>query len=173
MPLAAGGAPALPLGASIEATPRQIAETEGLGTLFPPRTRVFLTDVGTADDAAFADAAARLHEAGHVAVPHLPARRFVSHATVASRLAAIATAAPLEEVLVIAGSVASPAGPFASSLDLLESGLLDAHGVRQVAIAGHPEGSPDIAPAAVTAALAAKQAWAHARGVEMFIGRTH
>ena len=37
-------------------------------------------------------------------------------------------------------------------MDVLRSGLLERHGIVRVGVAGHPEGSPDIAPEAILAA---------------------
>ena len=45
-------------------------------------------------------------------------------------------------------------------MDLLETGLFDAHNFSHLGIAGHPEGSPDIADADLTQALTLKQALA-------------
>lgn len=45
---------------------------------------------------------------------------------------------------MIGGDPKTPQGPFASALDVIRSGLLPAHGVREVGIGGYPEGHPDI-----------------------------
>jgi methylenetetrahydrofolate reductase (NADPH) len=57
--------------------------------------------------------------------------------------------ADVGRLLLIAGDVALARGPFRSSLDLGASGLIEAHGIRSVSVAGHPEGHPylDVAEA--------------------------
>ena len=40
---------------------------------------------------------------------------------------------------------------------MLESGLLETHGIRRVGVAGHPEGSPDISDSQTADALAAQE----------------
>jgi methylenetetrahydrofolate reductase (NADPH) len=44
--------------------------------------------------------------------------------------------------LLIAGDLATPAGPFADSASIIETGLLEHSGIKVVAIGGHPEGHP-------------------------------
>jgi methylenetetrahydrofolate reductase (NADPH) len=148
-------APGFRIAASIEATPKQIVECDALSDLFPAGTRVYLTDVGT-PFGELAIAARRLTEAGYRPVPHFAARRITSRTELLHRLEVLTGEAGVKDVMVIAGSVKNPAGPYASSLDLLRTGLFDAHQIGQIGVAGHPEGSPDIAPAAVASALAEK-----------------
>jgi methylenetetrahydrofolate reductase (NADPH) len=45
-------------------------------------------------------------------------------------------------------------------MDLLDTGLFDAHGFRHLGFAGHPEGSPDIADPELADALVRKNAFA-------------
>lgn len=147
----------LRIAASIEATPRQALETEALTGLFPPGARVYLTDVG-GPFGEIAVAARRLRTAGYVPVPHFAARRIKGRSELLARLEVLTNESGVDDVLVIAGSVDRPKGPFASSLDLLRTGYFDAHGIRRIGVAGHPEGSPDVPPEAAATALAEKNA---------------
>ena len=52
---------------------------------------------------------------------------------------------------------------------LLEIGLFEKHGIRRIAVTSHPEGSPDIDTATLAEALPAKNAWAAAHDVEMYL----
>ncbi|MXN52774.1 hypothetical protein GR158_16770 [Shinella sp. AETb1-6] len=70
---------------------------------------------------------------------------------------------------MIGGGVNPPAGPFASSMDLLETGFLDRYGITDLAIAGHPEGSPDFSGAAAEEALRSKKAFAERTGARLRI----
>ena len=45
-------------------------------------------------------------------------------------------------ILLIAGDVAAAKGPFKSTRDVCASGLIEAHGIASVSVAGHPEGHP-------------------------------
>jgi methylenetetrahydrofolate reductase (NADPH) len=73
----------------------------------------------------------------------------------------------VDDVLVIGGSVKDQAGPYASSMDVLGSGLLERHGIRRAGVAGHPEGSPDIPRDAEQQALAWKNAFARDHEFEL------
>src|SRR5690606_34919083 len=45
-------------------------------------------------------------------------------------------------VLAIAGADSKPAGPFADTLSMLETGLFGKHGIRSIGLAAHPEDPP-------------------------------
>ena len=63
--------------------------------------------------------------------------------------------------------MAKPAGPFYNTMDVLRSDLVTKHDFRTVGIAGHPEGSPAIAPDALRRAVADKEQWAADSGIQM------
>lgn len=149
-------APRLP--ASVEATPRQAIESAGLPGLFPAGTRVYIPDIGT-DTATMVDAARRIGALGYVAVPHFAARRLTSRAALRDRVKALAEEAGVGDVLVIGGDLDRPAGDFASSMDAIETGLFDAHGIKEIAIAGHPEGCSSFPDAVALEALRLKAAF--------------
>ena len=73
------------------------------------------------------------------------------------------------EVLVIGSGVDEPVGEFEVSMQLLDTGLFQQHGVQKIGIAGHPEGSPDISDAAIQEALLEKMAYGKAHGLELYI----
>lgn len=162
-----GGSPRI--GASIEATPTQVLEKVDLAGLFPVNTRVYLTDLGTDDSARLIRAARSLQDYGYVAVPHLAARRFTSWAAFEARIQALAGEAGVTEALAVAGSPERQAGPIAASIELLRSGWFDRLGFTRIGVAGHPEGSPDIAPEALDAALREKNAFAAETDAELYL----
>jgi methylenetetrahydrofolate reductase (NADPH) len=157
------------LAVSVEMTPVQVLGMAGLDSAFPAGTRVYLTDLGSDGDDRFAGAAVVLGAAGYVPVPHIAARRLTGQAALEARLGALCGAGSVTDVLVIAGSVARPAGPYASTLDVLRTGLLEAGGIRRIGVAGHPEGSPDIPPDELPRALAEKNDYAAASPAEFHI----
>jgi methylenetetrahydrofolate reductase (NADPH) len=144
-----------------------VLEGDRLEGLFPAGTRVYLTDVGTAPMPEFARAAKILAQAGYTPVPHLPARRISGEAELRERLRLLTGEAGVSDVLVIAGSVDRPAGNLLSTMDVLKTGLLAEFGIATIGVAGHPEGSPDIAPEAVAQAIAEKNAFAAEHGIDM------
>jgi methylenetetrahydrofolate reductase (NADPH) len=155
------------LPASIELSPKGIARDPAALRLIPEGTRVYIVDGGDTQVADWSAACLALVSAGLTPVPHIACRRLASREQIEDRLAAMARAAGVSDALVIGGDIRAPAGPFASSMDLLGLGLLERHGIRTLGVAGHPEGSPDIAPAAIVEALHRKIAFAASTGIAL------
>ena len=157
------------LAASIEMSAKQAIESADLPGLFPLGVRVYLTDIGTDDTSALVAAARRLTDLGYCPVPHIAARRLTTRAALGERIKAAAEEADVRDVLLIGGDVKHAAGPFASSMDVLETGLLDKHGITHVGVAGHPEGSRDFSERTAIQALKLKRAWGERTGASMRI----
>lgn len=157
-----------PLSASIEVLPRQF---DVMGSLdFPRGTRVYLTDIGTPETETEMLAAARgLADQGFVPVPHIAARRVASRDALERRVARLAGEGGVQNMLLIGGGLERPVGPFENTMALLETGLFGKNGIRDIAIAGHPEGSPDFTAAVGDAALLAKQQFAARNGLRLHI----
>src|SRR5262249_18857051 len=79
-------------------------------------------------------------------VPHLPVRLFADETVLDRALASLVVGpSQVDEVLLIAGDYAQPAGPYSMVADVLASAALGKHGLRKVSLAGHPEGHPKVA----------------------------
>ena len=160
-------------GFSIEVMPRTAARVEDFRALLPAGTRVYIAHIEGTPIADMVATAARLRAEGFEPMPHFPARIIPDRATLADWIARYQGEAGVREALVLAGGVASPHGAFDCSMQLLETGLFDAHGFGRLHVAGHPEGNRDIDPAGgtreVDAALRWKQAFADRTDAEMAI----
>ena len=160
-------------GFSIEVMPRTAARVEDFRALLPAGTRVYIAHIEGTPIADMVATAARLRAEGFEPMPHFPARIIPDRATLADWIARYQGEAGVREALVLAGGVASPHGAFDCSMQLLETGLFDAHGFGRLHVAGHPEGNRDIDPAGgtreVDAALSWKQAFADRTDAEMAI----
>jgi len=88
------------------------------------------------------ETASALRRAGFDPVPHIAAREMVSREVLDDFLARLRSEADVGRVLLIAGDVAAAKGPYRSSLDIAASGLIEAHGIGRLSVAGHPEGHP-------------------------------
>ena len=153
---------------SIEATPKQLASVPLLAELLPPWCSIYVPFLPGAD---FVDAEAackQIAAAGFRPVPHLPARRFEDRVQLAGWLARF-QGAGADSLLLIAGDVSSPKGPFADTLAVLDSGLLERHGFHRIGVAGHPEGHPIVSEAELTRALAHKSDYARDTGADMWL----
>lgn len=169
MSIAGARIAALAQGWSIETTPAAAARIERFADRLPAGTTVNVTFLPGSDIADTIAVCARLRGEGFEPVPHIAARSLESAAALERALAALAERAGVREVLVIAGGVDRPAGPYTESMQVLASGLLGKHGVRRVGVAGHPEGSPDIPEPEAARALAEKNAWARDSGMDAYI----
>ncbi len=132
------------------------------------RAPVYLTSVPGRPLAGMIEPAKRLRAAGFEPVPHLAVRNVASITMLddfLSRLAALG----VRRILVIAGDRNRPAGPFSGAIDVIGSGLLQRHGIREVGIAGYPQGHPRISLLALEQALAAKAEAAVQTGLAVHI----
>ncbi|POF28892.1 methylenetetrahydrofolate reductase [Roseibium marinum] len=143
------------LAASTEMSPRQVVEKTELLAHIPAGTQVYVTDLGNAPEEMIVAAARMLTENNLIAVPHMAARRYPSFEAFETRIKRLTQEAGVTEVLAIAGEAETP-GPLTSSLDLLESDLFGRLGIRKIAVAGHPEGAPDISPEVIRSFLSRK-----------------
>jgi methylenetetrahydrofolate reductase (NADPH) len=89
------------------------------------------------------DLAARVAELGFHVVPHLSARLVVDDRHLAEILARLDEAG-IRDALVIAGDRREPVGQYADALALLSAMAAVPHGIREIGIAGYPEGHPFI-----------------------------
>jgi methylenetetrahydrofolate reductase (NADH) len=155
--------------ASIEVTARDIAVADRLHADFPLGIDVHVTFLPKDDIRQVEETCARLRQAGFNPVPHLTARNFASHDALDVHLARLSEMADITRALVIAGDVDRPRGPFASSLDVMQTGLLQKHGINSVLVAGHPEGHPAVTEEVMRVALCEKVAYARETGLDVQI----
>ncbi len=156
-------------GFTAETTPGSAAKTPDYREHLRPGTVVYITFLAGSDFDDTIAVAKRLRGEGFLPVPHFAARSIPDAAFLDDKLARLAGEAGLEQVLVIAGAVDRPVGDFSDTMQLLETGLFDKHGIRRFGVAGHPEGSPDISDRAISEALAWKNEFAERSGAELYV----
>ena len=154
---------------TIETTPGASAKVASYREHLVPGTTVAVTFLPGSDFADTVRTARRLKDEGFRPAPHLAARSIPSRWHLEEWLKRLRDEAGVEEVVALAGSVDTPLGEFDSSMQLLETGLLDRYGVTRIGVAGHPEGSPDIPQRDVEAALAWKNAFAERSDAEVYV----
>jgi methylenetetrahydrofolate reductase (NADPH) len=156
-------------GFTAETTPGSAAKTPDYREHLRPGTVVYITFLpGSEIDDTIA-VAKRLKGEGFLPVPHFAARSVPDAAFLDDKLARLSGEAGLEQVLVIGGALDTPVGDFSDTMQLLETGLFDKHGIRKFGVAGHPEGSPDISDAAIAGALRWKNDFAERSGAELYL----
>jgi methylenetetrahydrofolate reductase (NADPH) len=106
-----------------------------------------------------------LAQAGFNPVPHIAARRLASEVQLREFLSRAVDECSVRRVLLIAGDEQDPAGPFVDSLDVLDSGILQTGGIKEITFAGYPEGHSLISHQSLQDALVDKLAWAAEVGI--------
>jgi methylenetetrahydrofolate reductase (NADPH) len=154
--------------ASIETSARNLAEVDAYASLVPAGTDVYVAWLPRMPYHHVASAARRVREVGLNPVPHVTPRQLASREAAADFLARLRDDAGVTRCLLVAGD-GDPVGPYESSTQFLASGLLEAHGIRSVGVAGYPEGHPRIPAEAIAAALARKIEEAARRELELFV----
>jgi methylenetetrahydrofolate reductase (NADPH) len=154
--------------ASTEITPPEEDRLPQLQSVLPPGTPVYIAHTPHASFAQVIHAALAACRAGFLATPHIAVRRVPDARTLRAALAEL-RAGGVDQILLIAGDAPQPVGEFSSSLDVLESGIVQESGITHIGIAGHPEGHSAVDSAALWRALETKQAFAARSGMNMHI----
>lgn len=154
--------------ASLEITSNDGALPATLAGRLPTGTAIYVAHTPNATLAQVAEVACAAQAAGFSGCPHLVARRIGSRSELDAALARMREGG-VTRALLVAGDLTPPAGPYSSTLDVLDSGALDGAGLASVGVAGHPEGNPNIPSDAAWDALVRKQAWAKRTGVAVHV----
>ncbi len=127
---------------SLEVSAKAMPALRAEAARIPRGTVISIPWLASEDDDARLAAARTVRALGFEPMPHLSARRIRSRAALERFLERAASEAGVEKCLLIAGDLSAPAGPYADSTSIIESGLLERCGIKVVAIGGHPEGHP-------------------------------
>jgi len=156
-------------GYSIEVNPNDPKVVDAALARLDPGTEVFLTWIPGANPMDLLGPAARLWRAGLVPVPHIGARHVQSAAQLEQLAARLVGEAGVNRVLIIGGDRATPAGPYDSSLAVMQSEIFQRSGIVRMAVAGFPEGNPSVPETALNDALTSKLMFARSAGLELSI----
>jgi methylenetetrahydrofolate reductase (NADPH) len=163
---------AAPLGAllgtySIEVTARDATTFDRLVGRFPPGGEIFVANIPNDSLDLLVTACARIRKLGFVPIPHIVARNIRDLAELDTLMKRLAAEAGVDRVLSLGGDRDKPVGDLDASLQLIESGAYEKHGVRHVTVACYPEGHPRIGEQVLWQAVDAKLAAATQRGLEV------
>ena len=155
--------------ASIEIAPRERAEIERVAEVLPVNTCIYVPAPANRPLAETLEAVCAIRRAGLDPVPHIAARRFASAAELTQFLAAVVGEHGAHRVMLIAGDEPQPRGPYADALAVLQDGVLGRAGIREVGLAGYPEGHARITTAALEGAFTQKLALARAQQLGVYV----
>lgn len=156
-------------GFSIEATRPTGTDLDALKSAVSATTQIYLSAVPTRPLSDLVAFAAAVRAAGFEPIPHVAARSLASLGALDDLLAQLSAQAGVRRLLVIAGDSDRAQSPYASAIEVIESGLLQRHGISEVGVAGYPEGHPRIASETLDRALAAKIEAAEQTGLGIYI----
>ena len=156
----------MPSSASVEVSSRG-HQLQELRDNFRPGTDVTITFLPGDNYRHNVDTASALRRAGYNPVPHIAVREMPSRDALDDFLTRARGEADVTRVVLIAGDLAIAKGPYRASLDVGASGLIEAHGIARVSVAGHPEGHPYLETANALKVLEAWRDWGRQTKIEV------
>ena len=154
---------------SLEISPRELHRAKEVAALLPTGSCVYIPSLPGLPLARTLEAIAAIREAGLDPVPHVSARRILHRQEFADFLKKAAADYGVHRVLLIGGDESQSKGPFTDSLQILEERILADCGVREIGIAGYPEGHPRIALTALEKAMGRKLELAAQQSVGVYV----
>ncbi|MDH4191402.1 MAG: methylenetetrahydrofolate reductase [Betaproteobacteria bacterium] len=154
---------------SIEMNAHRAADAREIAALLPTGTPVYVNHLPRH---ALADTLAALlvaRAAGLEPVPHIAARRLSSRDELGNFLQRAVREAGVRKILLIGGEASGQSGPYADAAAVLREGLLAEYGVREVGLAGYPEGHPAIPGDVLERALLEKLELAKNQGLGTYL----
>ena len=152
-------------GYSLEMTAKELDGLREAAPLIRPGTQVAVTFLPGEEMEQRVAAAKLVRELGFEPIVHLSARRLTSAEELDNYLSRITTEAGVKRVFLIAGDPPEAQGPFEDSLQVIESGLLEKHGIAIAGVGGHPEGHPNVSKADLWVWMERKIAALRTRGI--------
>lgn len=131
-------------GYSLEMTGKDVPGLWEAKDVIAPGTKINVTFLGNEDLDMRVAASKAVRDLGFVPVPHISARRLSSQTRLEEFLGRLQEVGATDHVFAVGGDPAAPEGPYEDALSVIRSGVLQKHGVKEVSIAGYPEGHPDI-----------------------------
>ena len=153
---------------SIETTPNVYAKYGQFGEFLPRKKHVYITYLPDEKSERVIDTAKKINDEKFKAIPHLPARTFIDNSQLEKYIGSLAEIAGCEKILVIGGSK-NQKGSITSSLDVLQTDLLSKYNFKEVGLAGHPEGNPDISDKELDKAIIEKNMFAQNVDFKMYL----
>lgn len=154
---------------SMEISPRELHRAADVAALLPAGSCVYIPSLPGLPLTRTLDAIAAVRAAGLDPVPHVAARRIADRVAFREFLARAVGEHRVHRVLLLGGDEPNPRGPYRDSLQLLEEGLIAEAGVREIGVAGYPEGHPRIATPEIERALARKVALSAEQGLGIYV----
>lgn len=156
-------------GYSVEITAKDIEGFRQTAPNLPAETPVAVTFLPGETLEARLAAAREVRAQGFEPMPHFSARRFKSEQEFITMLERMVKEADIKRCFAIAGDTSEAEGPYLDTSMLIETGLFEAHGIKAIGIAGHPQGHANMTDEECFQVLERKTAMIHERGMKPLI----
>lgn len=154
---------------SVEVTAKDKKGIAAALEMAPKGIEVFVANLPNDSMDRLVDACTTLGKAGLSPVPHMVARNTASKQELDVTLARLVGEAGITRALILGGDRDDPVGPFDASIQLIQTGLFEQHGLKTVAIGIHPETHPRVPDAVMHSAQPVKIREAESRGLEVYL----
>ncbi len=155
--------------ASFEATKPSQGDIRTIGTILSPGMPVYLTALPGRDPTELVATAISVRDAGLVPVPHLAARHHKDMRSIDRLLGRLNGEARVTRIMLIGGDTSVPVGSVADAQQVIDSGVLQGNGIRDVGLPGFPDGHPILSDDEVECSLVTKLAAAQSAGLDTHI----
>ena len=154
---------------SMEMSPRELHRAGEVAAQLPAGSCIYIPSLPGLPLKRTLEAIAAIRAVGLDPVPHVSARRVLDRDEFAGFLKDAVTKHQVHRVLLLGGDEPKAKGPFNDSLQILESGLLRDSGIREIGVAGYPEGHPLISAAALASAFEKKRRLTAEQGLGIYV----
>ena len=140
---------------SIETTPNVYAKYGKFSDLISKNNNIYVTYLPDEDMRKVIETTKKLFLEGYSVIPHLPARTIENYEMLETYIKQLSEDCGCTKILVIGGG-GKQKGNISSSIEILETDLLSKYNFKEVGLAGHPEGNPDVKQAELDKAIIQK-----------------
>ena len=153
---------------SIETTPNVYDKYGNFSEFVPLKNSIYVTFLPDEDSQRVIETSKKLKNEGYDVIPHLPARTIKNTGDLEKYIGDLSEKAGCNKILVIGGG-GNQKGNISSSMDVLKTELLSKYNFKEVGLAGHPEGNPDISEKDIDKAIIEKNAFSLNTDLKLYL----
>ena len=153
---------------SIETTPNVYTKYGKFSDLVDKKSNIYVTYLPDEKMKKVIDTAKKLTVEGYSVIPHLPARTIANNNELEKYIKSLSEESGCSKILVIGGGGIQK-GSITSSIEILETDLLSKYNFKEVGLAGHPEGNPDVKQIDLDKAIIEKNKFSKKTDFKMYL----
>ena len=153
---------------SIETTPNVYSKYGKFSDLVDKESNIYVTYLPDEEMNKVIDTAKKLTVEGYSVIPHLPARTIANNDELEKYIKSLSEESGCSKILVIGGG-GNQKGSIKSSIEILETDLLSKYNFKEVGLAGHPEGNPDVKQVDLDNAIVEKNKFSKKTDFKMYL----